>query len=266
MASAKQVAANRRNASLQRGPLSAEASAALSPNAVAHGLTAKHVVLRHEDYVHYSELRAGIVMEYRPHTPQEHRIADQIAQNYWRLLRCRRVETATFENRLGTLKNRFDIDPNQSFNDDAGISVCMANDSRDFDVLRRYETSIERAWYRAIRELRAAQRERRKYNAAQAEEDAYNPPLEDTIATRHPWSPLANQVNNTNKPSPETPNAQGGADPGSARHALVTPPQTTGQAQASCATTQLSENRIDSVSQNDSTPPLEDTIASRQTK
>ncbi len=195
MASARQVAANRRNARLPRGPLSAEASAAISQNAVKHGLTAKHVVLRHEDYKGYSDLRASIVMEYLPHTPQEHRIADQIAQSYWRLLRCRRIETATFENRLGTLKNRFDIDPDQPFNDDAGISVCMANDNRDFDVLRRYETSIERAWYRAIRELRAAQRERRKYDAAQAEEDAYNPPLEDTIARRLPSSPLANEVN-----------------------------------------------------------------------
>ena len=201
MASARQVAANRRNASFPRGPLSAESSAAIRENAVKHGLTAKHVVLQHEDYTNYSEVRASIVMEYRPHTPQEHRIADQIAQNYWRLLRCRRVETATFENRLGTLKNRFDIDPDQPFNDDAGISVCMANDSRDFDVLRRYETTIERAWYRAIRELRAAQRERRQHEAEQLEDDTYNPPLEDTIAERHPSSPLANEVFKPANPS-----------------------------------------------------------------
>ena len=38
----------------------------------------------------------------------------------------------------------------------------MSKDPRDFDTLRRYETTIERAWYRAIRELRTLQKERRR--------------------------------------------------------------------------------------------------------
>ena len=193
MASARQVAANRRNASRPRGPLSAESSAAIRGNAVKHGLTAKHVVMQHEDDADYQELRASITMEYQPQTPQEHRFADQIAQNYWRLLRCRRVETATFENRLATLKRRFKIDPNKAFNDDEGISVCMANEPRDFETLRRYETTIERAWYRAIRELKSAQKERRESEAAQQAEEA-----EDTPAQHH--------ANCTNKPN-EAPTA-----------------------------------------------------------
>ena len=206
MASARQVAANRRNASLPRGPLSAEASAAIRENALKHGLTAKHVVMEHEDFADYHELRASITMEYQPRTPQEHRFADQIAQNYWRLLRCRRVETATFENRLAALKRRLDIDPTKpSSDDDQGISICMSKHGHDFDTLRRYETTIERAWYRAIRELRAAQKVRREREAAQAAEDAYHPPLEDTLAKRHPDSPMANEVatpaNRTNKPN-----------------------------------------------------------------
>ncbi len=184
MASARQVAANRQNASLPRGPLSEEASAAIRENAVKHGLTAQHVVLKHEDYTDYQELRASIFTEYEPRTPQELRLADQIAQNYWRLLRSRRVETATFENRLGTLKNRLHIDPEADIDNDEGLSICMANYGRDFDTLRRYETGIERAWYRAIRELRAAIKERHQQEADQAEEEAYNPPLADTIAKK----------------------------------------------------------------------------------
>ena len=62
MASAKQVAANRRNASLPRGPLSAEASAAIRENAVKHGLTAKHVVMQHEDEADYQELREAVFL------------------------------------------------------------------------------------------------------------------------------------------------------------------------------------------------------------
>jgi hypothetical protein len=169
MASARQVAANRRNASLPRGPLSEAASAAIRENAVKHGLTAKHVVLGYEDDASYQELRASILTEYQPQTPQEHRLADQIAQNYWRLLRSRRIETATFENRLGSLKDRLHIGPDTPMDHDEGLSVCMSKHARDFENLRRYETSIERAWYRAIRELKATQKERR-------EAESQNPP------------------------------------------------------------------------------------------
>jgi hypothetical protein len=170
MASARQIAANQRNARLPRGPLSEAASASVRENPLKHGLTAKHVVLRHEDQAEYEELRASIAAEYRPATPQEHRLADQIAQNYWRLLRCRRVETAAFENHLDTLKRRLEIDPAALIDDDQGISICMSNDSRDFDSLRRYETTIERAWYRAIRELRAVQKNRRQSELAETGE------------------------------------------------------------------------------------------------
>jgi hypothetical protein len=200
MASARQIAANTRNARRPRGPLSEAASAAIRENAQKHGLTAKHVVLRHEAFADYQELRASIVMEYQPATPQEQRLADQIAQNYWRLLRCRRVETATFENRLDTLKGRLKIDPAAPMDDDEGVSICMSNDARDFDTIRRYETTIERAWYRAIRELRAAQKERRAFEAEEAEEAAYHPPLEDTLAER-PFPVSIPSANAQTKPS-----------------------------------------------------------------
>src|SRR5882724_13563704 len=149
MATAKQIAANQRNGRLPSGPLSEAGAAAVRENPLKHGLTAKHVVLSYEDLTGYHELRASIVMEYLPKTPQEHRLADQIAQNYWRLLRSRRVETATFENRLGSLKDRLNIGPDTPMDHDEGLSVCMSKHARDFENLRRYETSIERAWYKA---------------------------------------------------------------------------------------------------------------------
>jgi hypothetical protein len=201
MASDRQITANKRNASRPRGPLSEAAAAAIRENPLKHGLTAKHVVLSFEDLIGYHELRASIVMEYLPKTPQEHRLADQVAQSYWRLLRSRRVETATFENRLGSLKSRLDIDPNAPIDNDEGISICMSNHAKDFDTLRRYETAIEKAWYRAIRELRAAQKERRQLEAEQAEEEAHNPLLEDTIAERSEVAANAPLIQEcTNKP------------------------------------------------------------------
>ena len=200
------MAANKRNASLPRGPLSEAAAAAVRENPLKHGLTAKHVVLSFEDFNGYHELRASVVMEYLPKTPEEHRLADQVAQSYWRLLRSRRVETATFENRLGSLKSRLNIDPQAPIDNDEGLSICMSNHAKDFDTLRRYETAIEKAWYRAVRELRAAQKERRRLEAEQAEEEAYNPPLEDTIAPRSGIA--ANAQTNPTPSSEEEPESQ----------------------------------------------------------
>src|SRR5882724_12245182 len=139
MATAKQIAANQRNGRLPSGPLSEAGAAAVRENPLKHGLTAKHVVLSYEDLTGYHELRASIVMEYLPKTPQEHRLADQVAQSYWRLLRSRRVETATFENRLGSLKTRLNVDPKAPIDNDEAISICMSNHAKDFDTLRRYE-------------------------------------------------------------------------------------------------------------------------------
>jgi len=175
MATARQIAANRRNASLPRGPLTQASAEAIKQNATKHGLCSKHVVLKHEAEADYQDLRASIVTEYQPATAQEHRLADQIAQNYWRLLRARRIETAAFENRLDTLKRHMQVDPKAEIDNDQGLAVCLSTDGRDFDTLRRYETAIERAWYRAIRELRTLQKERRELEAIQPDPPTAKP-------------------------------------------------------------------------------------------
>src|SRR3954452_7371354 len=164
----------------------------------AHGLAAKHVVLRHEDKAAYEEVRASVIMEYLPRTPQEHRVANQIAQSYWRLLRCRRVETGAMNLHLSTLKDKLKVDPQAPVDNDMGIFLCMQEHPKDFDLLRRYEAPIEKAWYRAIRELRAIQKERRKLEAEKAEEEANNPPLEDTITERPMAAATAQPQERTN--------------------------------------------------------------------
>ncbi len=160
MASERQILANTKNAQLSRGPMSDAARSATRENSLKHGLTARQIVLSHEDQQDWLELLASNMAEFAPATAHETRLVEQIAQNYWRLLRARRVETATFENRLATLKRRLEIDPAAEIDNDQGLSICMSNDARDFDTLRRYESAIERAWYRAIHELKTIQKDR----------------------------------------------------------------------------------------------------------
>jgi hypothetical protein len=160
MASERQRLANRQNAQRPRGPMSEEARAATRENSLRHGLTARQLVLSHESRDEWRELLASHIAEFAPSTDQESRLVHQVAQHYWRLLRSRRVETATFELRLATLKNRLEINPSEAIDNDQGLSICMDQEASMFNNIRRYEASIERAWYRALHELRLLQKGR----------------------------------------------------------------------------------------------------------
>jgi hypothetical protein len=160
MASERQRLANRQNAQRPRGPMSEQARAATRENSLKHGLTARQLVLSHEDRDEWRELLASHVAEFAPSTDQESRLVHQVAHHYWRLLRSRRIETATFELRLATLKNRLEINPADSIDNDQGLSLCMDQDASMFNNIRRYEAAIERAWYRALHELRLLQKGR----------------------------------------------------------------------------------------------------------
>jgi hypothetical protein len=104
MATALQIAANRRNAQRSTGPRTGEGKAAVRLNAVTHGMTAKSVLLRHEAAPDYHEIRAALIEDYAPATSQELMLVDQVAAGYWRTIRARRFETAMFDNQLRTRK------------------------------------------------------------------------------------------------------------------------------------------------------------------
>jgi hypothetical protein len=140
--------------------MSEQARAATRENSLKHGLTARQLVLSHESRDEWRELLASHIAEFAPSTDQESRLVHQIAQHYWRLLRSRRVETATFELRLATLKDRLEINPADAIDNDQGLSICMDQEASTFNTLRRYEAAIERAWYRALHELRLLQKGR----------------------------------------------------------------------------------------------------------
>src|SRR4051794_37944756 len=55
---------------LPRGPLSEATAAPIWENPLQHGFTAKHVVLNFETSPSFHELRASVIMEYLPKTPE----------------------------------------------------------------------------------------------------------------------------------------------------------------------------------------------------
>jgi hypothetical protein len=160
-ASERQIEANRRNAA---GPhkMSEAGKQAVRANAVSHGLTSHvHVVLEGEDQQFFDELRDSLLADYAPATTQETILVHQIAEHYWRLLRARNMETAS----LSASTQAFEIEFNmptegQPGADPSHIALAYSQHEKLFARLGRYETTIERSYYRAIRELQKLQSSR----------------------------------------------------------------------------------------------------------
>jgi hypothetical protein len=146
MASEKQIAANRRNAQRSTGPKTPEGKAASRLNALKHGLVAEDAVVTLEDEETFNELRNSILDHLQPVGPLETALVHQIAVAQRRLAVCSKLETGYFKVRLEANEK-----PAYVFCRGAGIAP------KAFDTLTRYQTRIERAFFRDLHELQRLQ-------------------------------------------------------------------------------------------------------------
>jgi hypothetical protein len=193
MATALQIAANRRNAQGSTGPRTVEGKAAVRLNATKHGMTAQTVILRHECALDYHEIRAALIEDYAPATSQELMLVDQVAAGYWRTIRARRFETAMFDNRLRTRKREEGKDetPDSSTDDEGCAVMLQVEPESDLTNYFRYDGTISRDYYRAINSLERLQagrrraedrQERKARDEAKQLERIINHPDPDTVA------------------------------------------------------------------------------------
>ena len=180
MSSDAKIAANRANAKKSTGPRTEAGKAASSRNNTRHGLTAKQLLLDTEDPAQYEALRKDLIDSYRPANGAELMLVEEIAQNFWRLQRARNIEAENMNMNAGG------ADPIIKF----GCAQAQ------FDNIRRYMTSIERAWHRAMQQLDRMQSIRARQIAkeeveVEAEQDEPTAAIEPTqpppCDTRRPF-------------------------------------------------------------------------------
>jgi hypothetical protein len=148
MLSQRQLDANRRNAQLSTGPRTPEGRAAVAHNALRHGLTAQIAVLPNEKPEEFQELCDAFFDEHHPAGPTETLLVEQMAMAAWRLRRLRALETGLFAVRMSQLPHDDNpLDPRSR------AFVYDTSGSRSIEILSRYETRIERSFYRALHEL-----------------------------------------------------------------------------------------------------------------
>jgi len=148
MGSKLQNEANRHNGILTKGPKTVKGKAVSSKNSFKHGLLSRNVLLPDEDAEAYAQLGERLMAALDPVGELELVLADRIISLRWRLRRVAEIEA-------GILTDSDVLDGNAPTLGDA-----FKRDSTHANALSklsRYETSMERSWYKALHELQRLQ-------------------------------------------------------------------------------------------------------------
>ena len=166
----RQTMTNRINAMKSTGPRTPEGKAASSQNRLAHGLCSSALLIRGESPVEFDALHTEIVGAYRPSTPEEKMLTDQLAEAQWRLNRARRVETKTLDMLMQDTFNYLNEENEETkesepanSDPDQLIAASFASIPNDaiYRNMQRYMASIERSHQRCLKNLHHAQEKRR---------------------------------------------------------------------------------------------------------
>ena len=118
------------------GPRSPEGKTIASGNSLKHGLASGRVIIPGEDPAAFEALLSDLVEEHAPVNETESLLVQQMAQSWWLMQRAIRIQNQAFtETRVDTQK---------------------------LALFLRYQTTHERAFYKALNLLMKLRKERRK--------------------------------------------------------------------------------------------------------
>jgi len=191
MSTPAQIAANQKNSQLSTGPKSEGGKSVSSRNNFRHGFTGEFRVLSWENQEEFSRLSQQLGEEHQPSTPTETLLVTQMAQAWWLRSRALVLQNSCFEDSV---------------------------DEKQLALYLRYQTTHERAFYKALntflklraekrrseigfeshqeKQSRARQQAELRQNRAnqQAEEHARRQAVEKRRQELHRWTVLLAQA------------------------------------------------------------------------
>ena len=140
------------------GPKTNAGKTVSSLNAMQHGILSRQAVLKNEDPADLQRIATSLHQQLQPDGEFETMLVDRIVSCYWRLARAQRAETALMDNHyaeiLATGKGAFTPEQRRQR---ATIAIIS---NHNIEYLDRYESAIERRFFRACRELWTAKASR----------------------------------------------------------------------------------------------------------
>ncbi|MFN7924984.1 MAG: hypothetical protein U0Q16_33105 [Bryobacteraceae bacterium] len=165
-ATAAQNEANRANAQKSTGPRTPEGKATSSRNAITHGLFTATFAVAPEDRDEFDIFLDLQRDELRPQGINEELVFSNLVQAAWKTEKTRRLEA----------------------------EALLEQNEAKLDRYSRYTAQFERAYYRALTELRKLQTERALREAATKTTDT-QPPVADIATLRKQTQPLPDLAN-----------------------------------------------------------------------
>ncbi len=171
MTTEAKILANRRNAQKSTGPRTIQGRAAISQNALKHGLYARQDIISSESQADFDLYRQQLLGELAPAGPMESMLAERIVTLSWRLKRVCRIQNQVIDvlNEDNTSSPLTRLTQSLFFkNHDkshAGPSASAAHltlgrlavkdfaNARVIDRLLMYERRIEHSLYRTLLEF-----------------------------------------------------------------------------------------------------------------
>jgi hypothetical protein len=151
VSTAAQAIASRTNSLQSTGPKTDAGKAVSRFNPLRHGLTSEHLIIPGENVDDFHALHNDLRSYWQPVGADEEALVSKFAEHEWRLIRARRVETAT----LHLYMERLLADPESDGDHTRALALVYERYGRELDRLRRYETTITRAHAKLQRELEA---------------------------------------------------------------------------------------------------------------
>jgi hypothetical protein len=162
-----QINANRENAQKSTGPVTAEGKAAVSQNAVKHGLFAVQDVVTTESQAEFDAMREQMLADLAPAGAVESVLAQRVISLVWRLKRAETMQTQAVEEMVEShiiheqvsLGRQKPKDPRYApeYLVLGRIAKRDWSASRLIERLFEYERRIENSLYKTIAKLRAMQ-------------------------------------------------------------------------------------------------------------
>ena len=168
MSTQSQILANRRNAQKSTGPRTTQGKAAVSQNAVKHGLLTRQDVISSESRAEFDLYRDRLLTELAPVSPMESMLAERIVSLSWRLKRVCRIQNQTIDalnapktpSPLSRLTQSLGLarppaDPSQSAPELAlgRLAIEDFSKARVLERLLMYERRIEHSLYKTLLEF-----------------------------------------------------------------------------------------------------------------
>ena len=175
MSTEAQINANRQNAQKSTGPKTAEGKAAVSQNALKHGLFAAGAVISVEDPADYELYRDEYLAELLPVGMTESVLAERIVSLAWRLQRAERMQNEYFDDMIETEitnpsavrsheyrcdREGIESDDPRYASDHLALGRIATSDwsgDRVIERLMLYERRIENSLYKTLNRLKQYQ-------------------------------------------------------------------------------------------------------------